>query len=116
MNNGDLLFFIDCVEQMVLEMRVKDEISPTLRTIVNQFDENNKRPTNFQLHSQNSNSVEELDVDFNCENGAERDEYENCATWNDDDHDDQTVDADLGSNDIDPSFPSYPQVFVIFYP
>ncbi|XP_004506251.1 condensin complex subunit 2 [Cicer arietinum] len=105
----DLSFARDCVEQMVLEMRVKDEISPTLRTIVNQFDENNKRPTNFQLHSQNSNSVEELDVDFNCENGAERDEYENCATWNDDDHDDQTVDADLGSNDIDPSFPSYPQ-------
>lgn len=111
MDNGDSLFFIDCVEQMVLNMRVKDEISPTLRTIVNQFDENNRRPTDFQLHGQNS--AEELGVDFNCENGADREEYENCTTWSDD-HDDQTVVADLGFNDADPTFPSYPQVLSIF--
>ena len=104
---GDLIFFVDCVEEIVLEMRVKDEISPTLRTIVNQFDENNKRPTGFQLPGQNS--AEELDTDFNCENGADREEYDNGATWSDD-HDDQPVNADLGSNDVDQSFPSYPQV------
>lgn len=104
---GDLIFFVDCVEEIVLEMRVKDEISPTLRTIVNQFDENNKRPTGFQLPGQNS--AEELDADFNCENGADREEYDNGATWSDD-HDDQPVIADLGSNDADPSFSSYPQV------
>jgi condensin complex subunit 2 len=107
MVNFDLFFFIDCVEQIVLEMRVKDEISPTLRTIVNQFDENNKRPTDFQLHGQNS--VEEPGVDFTCENGADREDYENGANWSDD-HDDQPVIADLDSNDVDPSFPSYPQV------
>jgi condensin complex subunit 2 len=104
---GDLIFFVDCVEEIVLEMRVKDEISPTLRTIVNQFDENNKRPTGFQLPGQNS--AEELDADFNCENGAAGEEYDNGANWSDD-HDDQPVIADLGSNDVDPSFPSYPQV------
>ncbi|KAJ1393808.1 Condensin complex subunit 2/barren [Sesbania bispinosa] len=100
----DLSFARDCIEQMVLNMRVKDEISPTLRTIVNQFDEDNRRPTDFQLQ----NSTEELHADFNCENGADREEYENCTTWNDD-HDDQTVVADLDSNVADPSFPSYPQ-------
>ncbi|WJX43909.1 hypothetical protein P8452_30953 [Trifolium repens] len=107
----DLSFVRDCVEQIVLEMRVKDEISPTLRTIVNQFDENNKRPTDFQLHGQNS--VEEPGVDFTCENGADREDYENGANWSDD-HDDQPVIADLDSNDVDPSFPSYPQENELF--
>ncbi|KAI5390172.1 condensin complex subunit 2 isoform X2 [Lathyrus oleraceus] len=102
----DLSFAKDCVEQMLLEMRVKKEISPTLRTIVNQFDENNRRPTDFQFHGQNS--AEELDADFNFENGADGEGYENCTTWSDD-HDDQPVVADLGSNDVDQSFPSYPQ-------
>lgn len=96
---------------MLLNMRVKDEISPTLRTIVNHFDENNKRPTGYQLNGQNS--VEELDAEYNCENGDDREEYENCTTWSDD-HDDQNVVADLGSNDADPSFPSYPQVLSCF--
>lgn len=86
---------------------MKKEISPTLRTIVNQFDENNRRPTDFQFHGQNS--AEELDADFNFENGADGEGYENCTTWSDD-HDDQPVVADLGSNDVDQSFPSYPQV------
>lgn len=93
---------------MLLDIRVKDEISPTLSIIVNQFDEKNRRPTDFQLHGQNS--AEEFDADVNCENGADREEYENCTTWNDD-HDDHVDIADLGSNDADPSFPSYPQVF-----
>lgn len=106
-DNGDLIFSIDCVEQMVVNMRMKDEISPTLRTIVNQFDENNQRPTGFEFHHQNS--VEELDVAFGCEIEADREEYENCTTWSDD-HDNQTFIADLGPNDADPSFRSYPQV------
>ncbi|XP_058734894.1 condensin complex subunit 2-like [Vicia villosa] len=105
-NSIDISFAKDCVEQMLLEMHVKKEISPTLRTIVNQFDETNRRPTDFQLHGQNS--AEELDADFNCENGADGADYENCTTWSDD-HDDQPVVADLGSNDVDPSFSSYPQ-------
>ncbi|XP_057455862.1 condensin complex subunit 2 [Lotus japonicus] len=102
----DLSFLRDCIEQMLLDIHVKDEISPTLSIIVNQFDEKNRRPTDFQLHGQNS--AEEFDADVNCENGADREEYENCTTWNDD-HDDHVDMADLGSNDADPSFPNYPQ-------
>ncbi|XP_027348230.1 condensin complex subunit 2 [Abrus precatorius] len=102
----DLSFARDCIEQMVLDLRVKDEISPTLRTIVNQFDESNRRPTDFQLHDQNS--AADLDPAFNGEKGFDKEEYENCTSWSDD-HDDQTVVADLDCNDEDPSFPSYPQ-------
>ncbi|QHO00034.1 Condensin complex subunit [Arachis hypogaea] len=106
----DLSFAKDCVEHMVLEVRMKDEISPTLRTIVNQFDESNRRPTDFQFHGQNT--AEEMEMPFDCEMRADTEEHENCMAWSDD-HDEPTV-ADLGSNDFvsndaDPSFPDYPQ-------
>ncbi|KAG4980039.1 hypothetical protein JHK84_033615 [Glycine max] len=105
-DNDDLLSSVDCIDQMVLDMRVKDEISPSLRTIVNQFDESNRRPADIQLQGQNS--AEDLDNADNNENGFYREEYENCMAWSDD-RDDQTVVADPGYNDADPSFPSYPQ-------
>lgn len=96
----------------MLDMRVKDEISPTLRTIVNLFDESNRRPTDVQLHDKNS--AEDLDTSFNNESGFDREEYENSNAWSDD-HDDQTVVADGGYiADADPSFPNYPQVFLVF--
>ncbi|KAE9593086.1 putative condensin complex subunit 2/barren [Lupinus albus] len=101
----DLSFMKDCVEQMVSDMRMKDEISPTIRTIVNQFDENNRRPTNFQIDGQNSAEV--LDATFDCEIESHIVEYEKCTAWTDD-HDNQTFDAD-------PSFPSYPGVLLCFY-
>ncbi|KAE9616795.1 putative condensin complex subunit 2/barren [Lupinus albus] len=103
----DLSFMRDCVEQMVSDMCTKNEISPTIRTIVNQFDESNRRPSDFQFHSHNS--AEELDTAFDCQIEADREEYDNSTTWSDD-HDNQTFVADLGCNDADPSFPSYPQV------
>jgi len=109
---AELLCSVDCMEQMVLDMRVKDEISPTLRTIVSLFDESNRRPTDVQHHDKNS--AEDLDASsFNNESGFDREEYVNSTTWSDD-HDDQTVVADVGYNDDDPSFPNYPQVFVVF--
>ncbi|KAJ1400043.1 Condensin complex subunit 2/barren [Sesbania bispinosa] len=101
----DLSFARDCIEQMVLNMQMRDEISPTLRVIVNQFDENNRRPSDFQCPGQKS--AEEFDVAIECDIGSER-EYENCPPWSDD-HDNQTFVAELGYNDADPSFQSYPQ-------
>ncbi|MED6181093.1 hypothetical protein PIB30_016431 [Stylosanthes scabra] len=106
----DLSFAKDCVEDMVQEVRMKDEISPTLRTIVNQFDESNRRPTDFQFYGQNT--AEEFEVHSDREMRADTEEHENCMAWSDD-HDEPTV-ADLGSNDFisndaDPSFPDYSQ-------
>ena len=102
--------FTECVEQMVLNMRLKDEISPTLRIIVDKFDENNRRPSELQFSDQKS--AEEYDASYNCDIGIDGEEYGNCTSWSDD-HDDLTVTADLGSNDAeDSSFPSYPQVLL----
>ncbi|TKY48717.1 Condensin complex subunit 2 [Spatholobus suberectus] len=101
----DLSFARDCVEQMILNMHMKDEISPTLRVIVNQFDENNRRPSDFQISGQKS--AEEFDAAIDCELATEK-ENENCPSWNDD-HDSQTFVAEGGSDDADPSFPSYHQ-------
>ncbi|XP_012572622.1 condensin complex subunit 2-like isoform X1 [Cicer arietinum] len=98
----DLSFARDCVEQMVLDMHIKDEISPTLRLIVNQFDENSRRPSDFQLYGQKS--AEEFDGAIDCEVRTEI-EDENFSTWPCD-HDSHTS---LGSNDADPKFSSYPQ-------
>lgn len=98
----------------MLDMRVKDEISPTLTTIVNLFDESNRRPTDVQHHD--NNLAEDLDTSFNNESGFDREEYENSNAWSDD-HDDHMVVADVGYNDdADPSFPNFPQVFFSFKP
>lgn len=98
---------------MVLNMRVKDEISPTLRVIVNQFDENSRRPSDFQFPDMNSS--EEFDAAIDCEIGGERDEYENFRPWSDN-LDDQQFVAEPGPSDAYPSFPSYPQVLSCFNP
>ena len=42
---------------MVLNMRAKDEISPTLKNIVNQFDEDNRRPLENFSCSQRSTDL-----------------------------------------------------------
>ncbi|XP_057457598.1 condensin complex subunit 2-like isoform X2 [Lotus japonicus] len=102
----DLSFLRDCIEEMLLNMRMKDEISPTLRVIVNQFDENNRRPSDFEFSGQKS--AEEFGVDIDCSIAAERGEYENFPSWCND-HDNQTFVAEQGSNDAEPSFSSYPQ-------
>ncbi|KAI4334142.1 hypothetical protein L6164_018869 [Bauhinia variegata] len=102
----DLSFAGECVEQLLLDMRTREEISPTLRTIVNQFDENNRRPSDFQVSTHDS--VEESDAAYQCEIGIDGEECMNGMAWSDN-HDDQTDFADLGSNYADSSFPGYPQ-------
>ncbi|KAK7324814.1 hypothetical protein VNO77_28672 [Canavalia gladiata] len=102
----DLSFARDYVEQMILNMHMKDGISPTLSVIVKQFDENNKRPSDFQFSSQTS--AHEFDAPVDCEIATESEERGNCLSWSDD-HDSQTFVAELGSNDADPRFPSYRQ-------
>lgn len=98
---------IDCVEQMILNMHTKDVISPTLRMIVNQFDENNRRPFDFQ--SSGEKSAEEFDAAIDCKVVNGKEEYENCSSWSYG-HDTQTFAAEGGFSDADPSFPSYHEV------
>ncbi|KAG2371585.1 Condensin complex subunit 2 Chromosome-associated protein [Vigna angularis] len=100
----DLSFARDCVEQMILNMHTKDAISPTLRIIVNQSDENNGRPFAFQ--SSGEKSAEEFDAAIDCELAIGKKGYENCSSWSYD-HDSQTFAAEWGFSDAYPSFPSY---------
>jgi len=93
---------IDCVEQMILNMHTKDVISPSLRMIVNQLDENNRRPFDFQ--SSGEKSAEEFDAAIDCEVVNGKEGYENCSSWSYD------HDAEWGFSEADPSFPSYLEV------
>ncbi|KAI5412606.1 hypothetical protein KIW84_057315 [Lathyrus oleraceus] len=102
----DLSFARDCIEQMLLDMHIKDEISPTLKLIVDQFDENNRRPSDFQCFGHES--AEEVDAAINCEVEAQTEDYETFPTWTNE-HGNQTFVAEVGSNDADPKFSSYPQ-------
>ncbi|KAL2331859.1 hypothetical protein Fmac_019440 [Flemingia macrophylla] len=102
----DLSFATDCVEQMLLNMSTEDEISPTLRLIVNQFEENNRRPSDFQLSGQKS--PEDFNSATDCELATQKEKYENCPFWSDD-HDSQTFVAECGSDDADPCFRNFDQ-------
>ncbi|XP_058773651.1 condensin complex subunit 2-like [Vicia villosa] len=102
----DLSFARDCIEQMMLDVRIKDEISPTLRQIVNQFDENNRRPSDFQCFGHKS--AEEVDAATDYEVEAETEDYETFPTWPYE-HNNQSFAAEVGSNDAEPMFSSYPQ-------
>ncbi|XP_062106063.1 condensin complex subunit 2 isoform X2 [Humulus lupulus] len=100
-NTIDLSFAREHVEQMVLNMRMKEEISPTLRIIVNRFDEDNKRPSDF--HCSDQNSAEDAvynEAEFNG------DPIEDCGTRSYD-HDDEAAMVDDGPNCADSTFPDY---------
>ncbi|KAB1201006.1 Condensin complex subunit 2 [Morella rubra] len=102
----DLSFAGEYIEEMVLNMRVKDEISPTLRDVVNKFDEGNKRPSD--LYSSDQKSAEKADAAYEKEADFDDDAFENCGTWNYD-HDDQKSVVDEGHMCADSSYPSYPE-------
>lgn len=91
---------------MVLSMRTKDEISPTLRNIVDRFDENNQRP--LDTFSSAHKSEEQVNSVYN-EAESDVDAFENCNTWTFD-HDDRTSAVDEDSYGADPVFPVHHEV------
>ncbi|XP_015881154.3 condensin complex subunit 2 [Ziziphus jujuba] len=103
----DLSFAREYVEQMVVSMRMKDEISPTLRNIVNRFDEDNRRPSDFQSSGYKSadDAIYNDEVEFD---GVDGDEFNDSATWSHD-HGDETTMVDEGLNYADSTFPDYHQ-------
>lgn len=96
---------------MVLNVRMKEEISPTLRSIVNRFDEDNRRPSDFQFSGQ---KFAEDDAVYN-EAEFDGDPVEDRVTSSYD-HDDETTIVDEGPNYADSTFPDYHEVCVMFYP
>ncbi|KAJ7981268.1 Condensin complex subunit 2 [Quillaja saponaria] len=94
------------VEEMVWNIRMKNEISPTLQSIVNQFDEDNRRLSSFDFSDQKSGEQ----FDAVCPDGIrfDGDGYGNCTAWDNDD-DEQISVVDVGPIGADSSFPCYPQ-------
>ncbi|XP_022970958.1 condensin complex subunit 2 [Cucurbita maxima] len=106
-NNTDMIdisFAKDCIEEMVFNMRVKDEISPTLRNIVNLFDEDNKRPLDYC--SSAPKAAEEANMDIDVDDRFDGDDFDNFGTANYD-NDDQTSMVDDGPGGGDAGFPTY---------
>lgn len=94
---------------MLLNMPQKDEISPSLREIVNRFAEDNWRPSD--TFSSDQTSAEHVFETYN-NNDAELDgdAYNNCGTW-DYDNGDQTSVVDEGAYSGD--LPSHHEVLAI---
>lgn len=93
-------------------MLAKDEISPTLRIIVNQFDEDNRRSSD--TFSSIQKLVDQVEAVHN--NVAESDgvAFDDCGTddfYNDDQP--SIVDENIGGSDS--TFTSYHEVFVSDY-
>ncbi|CAN4103705.1 unnamed protein product [Withania somnifera] len=93
----DISFAKDCVEEMVLNMPKKDEISPSLRHIICQF--SGEMPvlaeTDFsdQISPEPNSESFGLDVD-------DDDAFDNCGAWPMD-HDDGISLLEQGSHDVD---------------
>ncbi|KAG7568610.1 Condensin complex subunit 2/barren [Arabidopsis thaliana x Arabidopsis arenosa] len=103
----DLSFAKECVEQMVLNMRKKDEIVPSLRAIINQFDEENQRPSD--TFSCGQQTTESFDISHNNEASyADDDEgYENFGTSFDYEGQSGEVDENFGLNDAEPTYSNF---------
>nr|CAD1834777.1 unnamed protein product [Ananas comosus var. bracteatus] len=107
----DLSFLKEYIEKMMINMPLKDEISPTLRDIVDQFDEDNRRPSDLassgQMPTMEENIVGNKHVELNGNalqsDGDALPEYE---PWNYDNDDQESV-VDDSSNITNPNSTSY---------
>ncbi|XP_020098266.1 condensin complex subunit 2 isoform X1 [Ananas comosus] len=107
----DLSFLKEYIEKMMINMPLKDEISPTLRDIVDQFDEDNRRPSDLassgHMPTMEENIVGNKHVELNGNalqsDGDALPEYE---PWNYDNDDQESV-VDDSSNITNPNSTSY---------
>ncbi|XP_027064801.1 condensin complex subunit 2-like [Coffea arabica] len=97
----DITFMRDTIEQMVFNIPEKEEISPTLKDIVNLFDEDNRRPPCEPCSSveKSPGQVKGAEDCFEFDNGA----CENCGGL---DQDEETSLVDEGTYDGGQILPS----------
>ncbi|XP_031126505.1 condensin complex subunit 2 isoform X1 [Ipomoea triloba] len=98
----DLSFAKDCIDEMVLNMPKKDEISPSIRHIIHQFDEDACRLSETYVSAQNSTEQDFDTIDHAPE--ADNDVYDNYGAWAMD-NDDETSVADQATYEVDQSEP-----------
>lgn len=105
-----VILFIEYIEQMTQNMQEMIDISPTLKYIVSQFDEDNKRPS--YTFCSGEKSSEPVEPEYNKEADFGGDAFEDDGDYAFD-HDEQPsiVDEDISS--MNSTFPNYHEVFVI---
>ncbi|KAG8489416.1 hypothetical protein CXB51_017847 [Gossypium anomalum] len=96
----DLSFAGEYLERMVLNMQTKDEISPTLHNIVNQFYEENRRPLENFSCSQRSTELADAINNESEFDGVAFESFDNDGF----DHDDQRSIVDEEFNREEPTF------------
>lgn len=96
-------------------MQEKHEISPTLTQIVNQFNEDNRRPLDtFSSQYQSGDHIEQDDTAHDVEPDIDADTFETRGAWNFDQEDHGSF-AEDDSNGMDTSFPNYDEVYALNY-
>ncbi|KAK6259484.1 Condensin complex subunit 2/barren - like 1 [Theobroma cacao] len=101
----DLSFAGEYIEHMVLNMRAKDEISPTLKNIVNQFTEGNRRPLENFCSQRSTDQADTINNETEFD-GVAYESFETDAL----DHDDQSGFVDDEYNGAEPTFMGYQEV------
>ncbi|CAN8247681.1 unnamed protein product [Cochlearia groenlandica] len=103
----DLSFVKECVEDMVQNLRKKDEIVPSLWAIINHFDEENQRPSDtFSCSQKTTESFDNLHS--NEASYVDDDEgYDNFGTSFDYDGQSDPVDENFGLNDAKPAYSNF---------
>ncbi|KAF9608000.1 hypothetical protein IFM89_004881 [Coptis chinensis] len=102
----DVSFAKDYIEQMVINVRAKDEISPTLRSIINQFDEDNRRPLNTFCIDQRERGQDDAANQNHANSDGNADAFDNFGDSGLD-QDDQSSVVDESSNYGEPVFPNH---------
>ncbi|XP_047060141.1 condensin complex subunit 2-like isoform X1 [Lolium rigidum] len=94
----DLSFAKEQIEQMIVHMPLCNDISPTLRDIVAQFDEENKRPS----HDASSGQMPVMEDQMVDSNNSENDDnmQPDCETWDFGGGNDQDVAYDENDNSM----------------
>ncbi|CAI9090105.1 OLC1v1024796C1 [Oldenlandia corymbosa var. corymbosa] len=99
----DVPFLRESIQQMAMDMPNKEDISPSLKDIVNLFDEDDRRPSGPYPSGENlSEQVPGTEEnDFEMEN----DVFDNSGTW-DFGQDEQPEIVDESSYGVDPNLPN----------
>ncbi|XP_050208349.1 condensin complex subunit 2 isoform X2 [Mercurialis annua] len=99
----DLSFAREHVEQMVLNMKTRDEICPTLGNIINHFDEDNRRSSDtFSSLQKSPHQVEKDDETYSQEADVGGNAFDDGESWSFE-RDEQTSVVDDEPNGADPS-------------
>ncbi|XP_077210329.1 condensin complex subunit [Tasmannia lanceolata] len=99
----DISFARECIEQMVKCMPRKNDISPTLREIVNQFDEDNRRPSDVFSVGQKAQGQDDTPDTSQAE--LESNVFDDCGPCNFDEDPESVLDD--CSTFTDPNFASH---------